>query len=388
MRLRLPILLATCCFALEAQMAMTAGQVQEMVRSSLALKEDDGKIAKFLKGVKLTEKLDDKTVQDLEAQGAGPKTSKVLEELRDRSASLKGPGAGNGQNVDPGKPSLSMSPVSKPAYKPIPPPDSLRQRQILDEMRNYSDSYIAGLPNFLCVQSTTRYFSFDGGDRYRLMDRVLAKLSYNNGHEDYKVYSVNNQIVDTTMDKLGGAVSTGEFGSLLKSVFSRRSEADFGWDHWATLRGKRMAVFNYSIDSAHSDFSLDFDHGAERIFTAYKGLIYGDPNTGAISRVTFDAVDIPATFPVRKATTILDYDDVKINETSYLVPMRSETRMIGPNNVYAKNEEEFRLYQKFGTNSDIKFSDVETPLPADKTTEQPAEPADPAMKGLPPPPPK
>lgn len=65
------MLLAVCCFALEAQMAMTAGQIQEMVRSSLALKEDDGKIAKFLKGVKLTEKLDDKAVQDLEAQGAG-----------------------------------------------------------------------------------------------------------------------------------------------------------------------------------------------------------------------------------------------------------------------------------------------------------------------------
>jgi hypothetical protein len=381
------VLLAACCLALKAQMAMTAAQLEEMVRSSLALKEDDGKIAKFLRGVKLTEKLDDKTVQDLEAQGAGPKTGKVLEELRDKSATLKASGQPAAQGTQP-QPSLSMTPVTKPAYKPIPPPDSVRQKEILSEMRAYANSYISSLPNFLCVQSTTRYFSFDGGDRYRLMDRVLAKLSYNNGHEDYKVYSVNNQIVDTTMDKLGGAVSTGEFGSLLKSVFERKSDADFGWDHWATLRGKRAAVFNYSIDSAHSDFSLDFDHGAQRIFTAYKGLIYADEHTGAVMRITFDAVNIPPTFPMRQAKTVLDYDDVKINDNSYLVPLRSETRMIGPDNVYAKNEEEFRLYQKFGTNSDIKYSDMETPLPADKTTEQPAEQSDPAMKGLPPPPPK
>jgi hypothetical protein len=384
MQLRLFLLLAACCFALEAQMALTAGQIEEMVRSSLALKEDDGKIAKFLKGVKLNGKLDDKTVQDLEAQGAGPKTSKVLEQLRDKTAALKGPA----QHTSTSQPSLSMTPVTKPAYKPPPPPDSIHQKQILDQMRSYAVSYISSLPNFLCVQSTTRYVSFDGGDRYRLMDRVLAKLSYNNGHEDYKVYSVNNQIVDTTMDKLGGAVSTGEFGSLLKSVFDRKSEAEFGWDHWATLRGKRMAVFNYSIDSGHSDFSLDFDHGAQRILTAYKGLVYADQNTGVITRVTFDAVNIPPGFPVRKATTRLDYDDVKINDISYLVPLASTTWMIGPNNVYTRNEEVFRLYQKFGTNSDIKYSDVDTSLPADQTTEQPAEQADPAMKGLPPPPPK
>jgi hypothetical protein len=384
MQLRLFLLLAACCFALEAQMALTAGQIEEMVRSSLALKEDDGKIAKFLKGVKLSGKLDDKTVQDLEAQGAGPKTSKVLEQLRDKTAALKGPA----QNSGPSQPSLSMTPVAKPAYKQPPPPDSIHQKQILDQMRSYAVSYISSLPNFLCVQSTTRYASFDGGDRYRLMDRVLAKLSYNNGHEDYKVYSVNNQLVDTTMDKLGGAVSTGEFGSLLKSVFDRKSEAEFGWDHWATLRGKRMAVFNYSIDSGNSDFSLDFDHGAQRIVTSYKGLVYADQNTGVITRVTFNAVNIPAGFPIRKATTRLDYDDVKINDISYLVPLASTTWMIGPNNVYTRNEEVFRLYQKFGTNSDIKYSDVDTSLPADQTTEQPAEQADPAMKGLPPPPPK
>jgi hypothetical protein len=147
-----------------------------------------------------------------------------------------------------------------------------------------------------------------------------------------------------------------------------------------------MPVFSYFIDSAHSDYSLDYDRGAQRIFTAYKGLIFADENTGAISRITFEAVDIPATFPIRQATTILDYDEQKIGENSYLLPLSAKIQMAGPNNVHTRNQETFKLYQKFGTESSITFADVDKPLPADKTAEQPVE--DPAMKGLPPPPPK
>jgi hypothetical protein len=60
--------------------------------------------------------------------------------------------------------------------------------------------------------------------------------------------------------------------------------------------------------------------------------------------------------------------------------------MAGPHNVHTKNNEMFTLYQKFGSESNIQFSQEQ--LKPD-TNSKPAEPTeDPVMKGLPPPPPK
>jgi hypothetical protein len=383
MQFRSLVLLLAFGLALLADTTMTVNQLQEMVRSSLALKYDDGKIAKFLKGVKLTDKLERKTIEDLEAQGAGPKTVKALEELMSESATLKSATPASGQAAPPTGPSSSLS-----NYKQPSPPDSVHQKEILDAMRAYATSYTQSLPNFLCVQVTDRFVSFNGGESFHHADKILTKLSYNEGHENYKVYQVNNQSTDTTFEKLGGAISSGEFGSLMSSIFSDKSSAEFGWDHWARLRGKVVVVFNYFIDSGHSDYVLDFDRGAQRIVTAYKGLVYADENTGAIQRITFEAVDIPAGFPIREAKTILDYDDAKIGEGTFIVPLRAVVRMHGPNAVHTRNEEEFRMYQKFGTESSITFGadTVPEPLPPEKTTEEPI--TDPLMKGLPPPPPK
>ena len=64
----------------------------EFIRSELALNHHtDKQIADYIKKVHLTERLTDKTILDLEAQGARPKTVQALQELRDETANLKQP---------------------------------------------------------------------------------------------------------------------------------------------------------------------------------------------------------------------------------------------------------------------------------------------------------
>jgi hypothetical protein len=363
-----------CVLAMHAQMQMNVQQLAEFVRSELALKQHtDKQLAAYLKKVQLTEKLTDKAITDLETQGAGPRTVQSLQELRDRTASLKPP------TQDP-----TYSPTTAPETTPvgqnsvtlrpkqtIPPPDSVRQQQILDEIRQYAMTYTDNLPNFICLQVTRRFVDFNLSDHYRLMDTVNAQLSYTEGKENYKLVSVNNRVVNMGMEQLGGAVSVGEFGSLMKGIFDAKSEAEFGWDHWATLRGKRTAVFNYFIDSGHSSYSIEYNR-EQRIVTAYKGLVYADEYTGAIARITFVAVDIPKSFPVNEATEILDYDDVNISGQPYICPLKADLRMQAGRQK-TKNAIEFRLYRKFGTESNIVY-DAQAPAPLSdtQTQEQPA----------------
>jgi hypothetical protein len=372
--LRAILLLSACVLALQGQMQMNVQQLADFVRSELALKQHtDKQVAAYLKKMQLTEKLTDKTITDLEAQGAGPHTVQALQELRDRTASLKPPTQDPtySPTTAPDTTPAGQSSVTLRPKQTIPPPDSVRQQQILDEIKQYAMTYTDNLPNFICLQVTRRFVDFNSSDHYRLVDTVNAQLSYTEGKEKYQLVSVNNRVVNLGMEQLGGAVSVGEFGSLMKGIFDGKSEAEFAWDHWATLRGKRMAVFNYFIDSGHSSYSIEYNR-EQRIITAYRGLVYADEYSGAISRITFVAVDIPKSFPVNEATEILDYDDVNISGQPYICPLKADLRMRAGRQK-TKNDIEFRLYRKFGTESNIVY-DAQAPAPLSdtQTQEQPA----------------
>jgi hypothetical protein len=382
-------LLVLCAFALQAQMQMNIQQLADFVRSELALKQHtDKQIAAYIKKLQLSEKLTDKAILDLEAQGAGPKTVQALQELRDQTAAMKppthdatsSPATAPDNTLAPG-PSRTSIAVNAP---PLPPPNSIRQQQILDLMKQYAMSYTQTLPNFMCVEVMRRYVDPNAGDHYRSIGNVLTRVSYNEGREDYKVYSINGHYEEISIDRAagnGGAISTGEFGSMMREIFEPKSEAEFGWDHWATIRGRKMAAFNFFIDSGHSAYSITYSAGPgdeQRIITAYKGLVYADENTGEISRIKLTAVNIPRNFPVSQAEETLDYDVVEISGQPYVLPMAAKLYMASGREK-SKNELEFRSYRKFDAGTVITYgkneippSDVPPPLPASKTEEQPA----------------
>ena len=385
MRFRLCLLAFCFTLALQAQIQMNVQQLADFVRSELALKQHtDKQIAVYVKKLQLTEKLPSNTITDLVAQGAGPKTEEALRQLQQQTASLKAPtheatsspATAPDTNLQSGPATVTLS--NKPA--PAPPPDSVHQQQILDLMKQYALSYTQNLPNFFCVQVTRQAVAPRGGENYQTIGNILSRVSYNEGREKYSVYSVNGKMVDTSMENIrgGGAISQGEFGSLMREIFESRSEAEFGWDHWARLRGRTMAVFNYFIDSGHSSWSISYSYGPnasdeQHIVTAYKGLIYADANTGEIDRIKFVAVDIPNTFPVREATEVLDYDLVQISGQQYVVPLRA-LLLMRSSHERTRNEIEFRNYRKFGTESIITYDmdpNAPAPLPNSKTEEQP-----------------
>ncbi|MBV9266738.1 MAG: hypothetical protein JO061_11270, partial [Acidobacteriaceae bacterium] len=208
---------------------MNVDQLADFIRSELALKQrTDKQLAAYLKKIHLTEQLPDKTIQDLEVQGAGPKTVEALKTLEQQSASLKRP-AHDATYSPETAPEASASTQPKMSLgakgTPIPPPSSVRQSEILDEIKQYASTYTENLPNFICLQVTRRFIDPKGSDDYRLIDTVSAQLTYNQGHENYKVMSVNGKLMNVGLSlaevtaKSGGAISSGEFGSLLRSVF-------------------------------------------------------------------------------------------------------------------------------------------------------------------------
>ena len=118
---------------------MTVAQLVMFIRSSVELKQPDRQVAEYLRKIKLTDKLDDRTIEDLQSLGAGAKTVAALRELSEASTSLP----------------VAPPPPPKPVYIPPPPPDSVEQAKIIDQAREYALNYTKQLPNFICLTSAT-----------------------------------------------------------------------------------------------------------------------------------------------------------------------------------------------------------------------------------------
>jgi hypothetical protein len=348
--------------AADMTMTMTVEQLTSFIKSSVQKHFPDRQVADYLKHVKLSNKLDDRTIEDLQGMGAGPKTVAAMRELGEKSASLAPP----------------PPPPAPHEYKQPPPPDSIEQAKILDAARDYALNYDRSLPNFICAEVVRRYVDpYHTGPRslldpdWRLADTITSKLTYFDHEEKYEVQMVNNtSVVNKGYDSVGGAVSRGEFGSMMREIFDKTSEARFGWDKWTTLRGRLTYVFAFDIAQPNSKYTIDWER-SNLIRPALRGKIYVDKDTDMITRIMETPYDIPAAYPVQAVTTILDFDFVKIGDSEYLVPLKSVTTAATVKYL-SRNEKEFRLYQRFGAATSIKFADVtNNPLPADKTEETP-----------------
>ena len=65
------------------EMSLTVEKLKEFVRSAAQMKQPDKQVAETLRHFKMAEKLDDRTIEELQSLGAGPKTVAVLKELGD-----------------------------------------------------------------------------------------------------------------------------------------------------------------------------------------------------------------------------------------------------------------------------------------------------------------
>lgn len=334
----LGLLVLAACVCL-AQMRMTVEQLTAFVKSSAELKHDDKQVAAYLKRVKLASRLTDDVILELKAAGAGPRTAEALEELKKASADL---------------PEAAAAKPKAPPPPAMPPPPAEEQKRVIGEARDYALNYSKSLPNFICTQVTRRYVDPSGLEFWQQQDIITAKLSYFEQKEDYKVVMVNNRVTDLKYDQVGGATSSGEFGSLLKELFDPATQAEFTWERWGKLRGRIVHVFSYRVAQARSQWHINYDKRMD-IIAGYTGLVYVDKDNPMIHRVTLKAEDIPVSFPIQQASTTLDYDVTNIGGSQFVLPLRAEIRM-REGKMLSRNEVEFRLYRKFGAETTITFT--------------------------------
>ncbi len=279
-----------------------------------------------------------------------------------------------------------LSETPKQASAP-PPLDAAAALQLIGQVRENALAYTDRLPNFLCLQVTRRMIDFDRKGFWGNMDTVITKVAFNDHHENYQVIMVNNKSVDKKMESLGGAVSTGEFGSMLRELFVADTQADFRMVGPATLRDRPVYAYDYRVLKAHSKWQIVWEPGRagmQSIVPGYHGRVIVDAETHQVLRMWVVADDIPPDFPIRSAASTLDYDWAKIAGQPYLLPAKAVMEM-KDSMAWTRNEITFRGYRRFSGDTAIKFDDVDLsdltgPQKPGETGQQPQASQPPASK--------
>jgi hypothetical protein len=349
MRLRLAIVVSVFCLGAFAQTTLTVDKLVEFMRSSIKLIQQkqmtDSRLAESLKGIKLSQKLEDRVIEELQSEGLGPRTVAALRVLGTSSASL---------------PVAEVKKFEPPTPPPeAPPPSFEQQKKILDEAREYALNYSKSLPNFICAQNTKRF------NNNQMYDNVLAKLTYYEQHEKYDTISVNDKITTTAYEKLGGSISTGEFGSMLNGIFDPVTHADFEWSAWRTVRGHKAYVFKFSVEQSRSRWQIEDRQTNVKITPAYNGFVWIDVKDNTVLEFTMKAVDMPSTFSITQADSRLYYDTVQISGIPFVLPSRATMHLVSGRDDQ-KNEITFHNYQKYSADATLKFDDVVTDTPPKK----------------------
>ena len=324
------------------QQVLPVDKLVEFIQSSVAQRLPDKEVASYLATVRLSSKLEDRTIEDLRDKGAGPKTVAALTRLADQSASLP----------------VAKPVAAAPVYvEPAAPPET-EQERIIEQIREYALSYSRTLPDFICLQVTRRlrdqHYVPGSPASFTQADRLVEKVSYFDQKEKYELISQNeNSFYGKTWESFGGSISRGEFGSLLRDVFEPATDTTFTWDHWGTLRGHYSYVFRYFVTSAHSKYSVEYER-RQHATPGYHGLIYVEKGPNVITRLTIEP-DMAPDFPVQDIHQTVDYDHVNISGHDFLLPTVSQVQSRA-GRFASRNEIEFRKYQKYSVRTRISSS--------------------------------
>lgn len=257
-------------------------------------------------------------------------------------------------------------------------PDAKEAAEVLTKAREAALAALEDMPDFVVKQQIQRSASFAGTNNFRNQDKLVVAVSYRaSGQEEYKILSVNGILQENPANKenyseVGGTSSTGEFVTILSTIFKPASETKFEVFDTDLIRGRRAIVYGFNVTKDKAGFRITAaGFFNDTTIAGMKGKIWIDRESFRVLRIESQATDIPETFPIRATSSDIDYDWVTIAEEKYLLPSLSDVRLTSRQNrqLYeTRNLIRFKEYQKYGT--EIIIGDEEEEVKEEKPNQK------------------
>ncbi len=246
-------------------------------------------------------------------------------------------------------------------------PSRSEAASIIAKARDAALAAVEEMPDFVVKQQIQRSAAYAGTNNFRNLDRLVVAVSYrSDGVEEYRVLSRDgvvqvNPETKRSYEEVGGTSSTGEFVTVLATIFKSENETEFSVSDTGQVRDRRVVVFDFNVEREKARQGL-VSGGTivDSTVTGMKGKLWIDRENFRVLRIDSQATEIPESFPIRSASRIIEYDWVKIAEVEYLLPSLSDVRLTireGREVYETRNVIRFKGYQKYGTEVQILDDD-------------------------------
>ncbi len=225
---------------------------------------------------------------------------------------------------------------------------------LVEKARDVASKFLEGLPNYVVQESATRYASETRQPSWNVIDVVSAEVVFEEHKETYRNLQINGKASKKPPEE-SGAWSTGEFGTILASLFSPYTDANFKFAQDDTISHRSASVFDFKVLRVRADWRITV--AGQYILPSYRGSVWIDKQTGEVLRIEMQAKEIPEAFPEISVETAVDYDSIRLGTPEqFLLPVHSEVLSCwrGSNDCQ-RNVIEFRNYHKFTGESNIEF---------------------------------
>jgi hypothetical protein len=261
-------------------------------------------------------------------------------------------------------------------------PSVAEQRAMLNGAIHFVAVTLKRLPDFFATRTT------DGFDDLPAVSTHSGLAPSGKMHSDGSfsqeiTFRRGEEVVGTRKKTRGGKpaivsglTSTGEFGSLQAVILRDAAHGRLVWSHWETTATGTLAVFQYVVPEAESHYEVDYccawsygnstsgipsdaPFGIQNAYhgkPGYHGTLSIDPVTGAIMRLTLEAL-LRASDPITDGGVAIDYGWVPIEgDKDYICPVRSVAISVTRSDVGGDftlrlvrriNEVEFTDYHRF-----------------------------------------
>lgn len=239
-------------------------------------------------------------------------------------------------------------------------PTDLEVVGIIDKTRRKTLEAVEEMPDFVVKQQIQRAIGFAGTGNFRNQDKLVVAVSYRStGEETYRLLSINGALQQSpeakgSYSEAGGTSSTGEFVTMLATIFKPENDADFTPVQTDIIRGRDTVLFEFAVERDKAKQRIVSGSGGltQSTLSGMKGRMWIDRKDFRVLRVESNATEIPDGFPVTAARRTINYDWTAIADEKYLLPSLSDVRLTvreGGRTFETRNLIRFTNYQKFGT---------------------------------------
>ena len=251
---------------------------------------------------------------------------------------------------------LAPPPVVPAVEEPerVPEPEADKEEDpFIVKARQMAFDFTETLPAYLAKQLVTRYIAQSLKAGFQAVDRVASDVVYENGAEHYRNVTLNGKAAKGKVEETG-SWSRGEFGTVVKDLFSGSTAADFQSNGSGLIAGRTARMYRFRVDQANSHWQIT--GGAQTYLPGYKGMVWLDRETARVLRIEMQASRMPKEFPLDTLESATEFEFIRLGTASFLLPTHAETlSCIRGTSQCSKNVIEFRNYKKFGAESNVTF---------------------------------